>query len=78
MATKVRGRIYWRKAEVAKIDMALDGYGGRGAYERFQSQMRHRAAMRRAQLPTHKRGASRRGRVKALAASHAQRDLFGD
>lgn len=74
--TRQRGRLFWRRAEIAQIDAALDAYGGRGEYERQLLCERTRVRERHAELLETKKK-TRRRRRRQTQDGDTQPDLFG-
>jgi predicted DNA-binding transcriptional regulator AlpA len=75
--TIIRGRVHWRRKEVAAIDLALDAYGGRGAFDEKRRRDRIRPEERHKMLLELKKISRRRRRAQPRAGNGAQPDLFG-
>jgi predicted DNA-binding transcriptional regulator AlpA len=72
-ARRVGGRIYWREADVAQMEEALDAFQGRSAFERERRRAKACQAATKAMAAQIKKPK----RMRAQTDSLAQPDLFG-
>lgn len=69
---KVRGRMFWRMRDLAAMEIALDAYQGRSAFEREQRQAKTREAAMKAMA------ALKKSKRRPTSPSTLQQlDLFG-
>lgn len=70
---KVLGRIYWRACDLSEMEVALDRFQGRSAFERERRHAKARQAATKAMAAA----AKKTRRVRSAISALAQPDLFG-